>query len=767
MPEGKIPNASFLPVLLKPYNYPLDWHEPRSQFMAASELFEEKHKYLVGSIHPLFDESCLGVDGLSYRVKSLLGIGNKLPKVEDVVKQVRAVVAKVKPVQADTICHSIYRYFNSLVTENDNNLESAIAPAMLSCLEELKLIAFVLNDGKFLRCDQLAFEYKQRCGHYLFAVSPSLVQYTALLRACGVKESFTFYDYVKVVETLKNIHKDEPLPDDDAAIAEEMLKSMVSLANSEDYNTDRVLALDKDKRLRPISALTYNDMSWLDFKTTNEKLNFTHKGITEHEARVLGIRTLRQIQLSTCSSGHGFESQFGQKEELTNRLKGVLREYSHKADVLKELLQNADDACATEIHIVYDPRRHESTKIVGTSFKPMHSSPAICLYNNKPFTDADIEGIQNVGVGGKTSDAATIGRFGMGFNSVYHLTDCPTFVTHNQKLCVFDPHVRYIPGATDRNPGMLYSLQGPDGCLVTFPDMIDGYLGEFDEFDLENGTMFRFPLRTSANISDISDEMYVDSDVKNLFQEFQLVAKESLLFLNSIQKIRISEVDATTNSLKSHFWITAQVSEEAVQCRNTLRNLSKQFQATTDISVSEVTQQNWVYQMTVEDSLNRLETWLISQTFGVDEIGADHEGDFQFKAKGHLPRGGVAGLLQVRQAVKSDNSFERRYRVFTFLPLQVYTGLPVHVNGTFELDQSRRNLVKGEDYGSSGTSGKELIHKWNKLLAKHVIGPAYAKLIHEAGRILLDPSQEKKEFQMKCILYDRLFPTDLTHLRGE
>ena len=197
--------------------------------------------------------------------------------------------------------------------------------------------------------------------------------------------------------------------------------------------------------------------------------------------------------------------------------------------------------------------------------------------------------------------------------------------------------------------------------------------------------------------------------------------------------------------------------------------MSKQFQTTTDIAVSEVTQQNWVYEMTVEDSLNRLETWLISQTFGVDEIDAEPESVCKFKAKGHLPRGGVAALLRVRQAIEGDNPFERRYKAFTFLPLQVYTGLPVHVNCTFELDQSRRNLVKGEDYGSSGTSGKGLIHKWNKLLAEHVIGPAYAKLVHQAGKILLDPAQEnfKKEFQMKRVLYDRLFPTGLTHLTGE
>jgi hypothetical protein len=40
---------------------------------------------------------------------------------------------------------------------------------------------------------------------------------------------------------------------------------------------------------------------------------------------------------------------FGQKEKLVNRIKDILQRYSSTTCIFKELIQNADDAGATEI----------------------------------------------------------------------------------------------------------------------------------------------------------------------------------------------------------------------------------------------------------------------------------------------------------------------------------------------------------------------------------------------------------------------------------
>jgi hypothetical protein len=61
---------------------------------------------------------------------------------------------------------------------------------------------------------------------------------------------------------------------------------------------------------------------------------------------------------STCYEGwYICEMIFGQKEKLVTRLKGLLKDYPKDQSVLNELLQNADDAGATEIHFVYDLRQ--------------------------------------------------------------------------------------------------------------------------------------------------------------------------------------------------------------------------------------------------------------------------------------------------------------------------------------------------------------------------------------------------------------------------
>ena len=39
------------------------------------------------------------------------------------------------------------------------------------------------------------------------------------------------------------------------------------------------------------------------------------------------------------------------------------------------------------------------------------------------------------------------GKFGLGFNAVYHFTDLPSFVSGEYLVC-FDPHAKFLPGAT-------------------------------------------------------------------------------------------------------------------------------------------------------------------------------------------------------------------------------------------------------------------------------------------------------------------------------
>lgn len=48
--------------------------------------------------------------------------------------------------------------------------------------------------------------------------------------------------------------------------------------------------------------------------------------------------------------------------------------------------------------------------------------PALYAYNNAAFTKEDWESIQKAGRSDKRNDPNKVGRFGIGFNSVYHTT---------------------------------------------------------------------------------------------------------------------------------------------------------------------------------------------------------------------------------------------------------------------------------------------------------------------------------------------------------
>ena len=50
------------------------------------------------------------------------------------------------------------------------------------------------------------------------------------------------------------------------------------------------------------------------------------------------------------------------------------------------------------------------------------TGPALLSYNNAPFQKEDWESIQSLQQSGKAKNPHKVGKFGIGFNSVYHIT---------------------------------------------------------------------------------------------------------------------------------------------------------------------------------------------------------------------------------------------------------------------------------------------------------------------------------------------------------
>ena len=57
--------------------------------------------------------------------------------------------------------------------------------------------------------------------------------------------------------------------------------------------------------------------------------------------------------------------------------------------------------------------------------------PALYVYNDAVFSDADWKGIRMLHESIKEDDPMKVGRFGLGFKSVFHMTGWNAVVNHN------------------------------------------------------------------------------------------------------------------------------------------------------------------------------------------------------------------------------------------------------------------------------------------------------------------------------------------------
>ena len=68
-----------------------------------------------------------------------------------------------------------------------------------------------------------------------------------------------------------------------------------------------------------------------------------------------------------------------------------------------------------------DSRHHGKQSLVHQDLEKFQG-PALLAYNDATFTRQDWMGIQNFKQSGKKDDPFKVGKFGIGFNSVYHIT---------------------------------------------------------------------------------------------------------------------------------------------------------------------------------------------------------------------------------------------------------------------------------------------------------------------------------------------------------
>ncbi|XP_063069594.1 sacsin [Engraulis encrasicolus] len=685
---SSLQNTSFIPALL-----PVNMQSKNSVTVALKkpcQVYHSSCQYLVNMTEFTVDHEHLKIHK-DNKVLEKLGVRRE-PPLYMVLKQLdEASKCDVhnQCLLSQIACDS-YDYLNEWLTKGGDPTQIA---------EFAKSVEFVFVENRFVRVCSVAKSKDFEAKPYLCVLPTRLSRFETLWECVGVQQQFTPQQFATVLQEIQSKYGPDPLSDTDLDICLDILRK--GLLKTKDANSQNYLVPDENSMLRPSSDLHYNDSPWIPLSVT-----LCHKLIAREVACHFGVKTTRQHTQDMFSVGgySPYSKEFGQHENLTLRIKNIINAYPSKKDIIKELIQNADDAEATEIHFIWDKRKHGTVKTFDNQWNLLQGA-ALCVYNNKVFTDTDLEGIQRLGEGGKHGQCGKTGKYGLGFNSVYHLTDCPAILTGDEWLCISDPHVKYLGLSTKQSPGRRFKLE--EEFKNAFNDIYETFLPS--DFKLKSGTMFRFPLRTEemAEKSEISNAPVEDIQMRELLNVFAEDSDGLILFLKHIKKIQVHTINPDSRELQCVLTIEKELPEKSMTRRNHFQDQVKKGVVPCQV----------MYSMTIFSSGRNFQgqsQWVVAEQVGSHQANSCKL-DLETEVS-QIPEAAVAACIK-----RKPTESEFTGKLFCTLPLPGRTGLPVHINGNFEVDSSRRDLCKADEVNPKT--------EWNETLLLDIISPLYADLL--------------------------------------
>uniref|UniRef100_G3NSI2 HEPN domain-containing protein n=1 Tax=Gasterosteus aculeatus aculeatus TaxID=481459 RepID=G3NSI2_GASAC len=673
-------------------------------FQKPTDLFTGKCSPLVNMTQHVLDQDNLKIHNAD-PVLQLLGVHDS-PSPVEVLQQLQEACQQFESIDASMlhkIASECYKFLNQWLSDSGDS-------TFIS--QRANSFPFVLVGSTFVNVNCVAENGQFEAKPYLYVLPTAFNDFRRLWESVGVEKCFTTSQFQSVLQEVHFQNGNKPLPKSDLTICLKILKEGIF---EEDASTIDHLIPNQHSVLQRASEIFYNDSPWIP---VDPDVTLCHELLPRVVARYFGIKTTKHhtLENSRDEDFSPFSFPFKQQEELTVRIKNIISAYPKKKDILKELIQNADDAEATEIHFVWDKRHHGDKKTFGKKWNQLQG-PALCVFNNKVFSKDDLHGIQQLGEGGKHNSPGKIGKYGIGFNSVYHLTDCPSILTGDEKLCISDPNQEYIESSSGIPPaGTGYKL------VDTFKNMYMDVYNSFlpDQFPLKEGTMFRLPLRmgTMANSSKISQKGVTDEDLEELCSALAEDPEGLILFLKNICKIKFHEINDNSGQLKTLFEVNKTVPEE---CKGKKEAFVKRQQNALQSDKATIAEQ-LIYRTLISTSKKRQTGWIIAEQFGSFKNVGKTEPTQHVK----LPQVAIAARVSLKMGISSvgelSSSVNFIGQAFCSLPLPGETGLPVHVNANFEVDSARKNFWT-ED-------GQSIKSNWNESLRQNVIAPLYGDLLH-------------------------------------
>ena len=423
------------------------------------------------------------------------------------------------------------------------------------------------------------------------------------------------------------------------------------------------------------------------------------------------------------------------RSPVTKQIQQMIEKYNADS-LLKEFLQNADDAKASRLTVALDLRNHGSLKEQALNIA---SGPALIISNDALFNEQDFKAIDQIMDGGKVNKAQSTGRFGQGFTSSFSISDHPSLISGGMRHGTskwFDAHKSAI---CKELKDEVATWKHDEVSSSTY-ERLEPWLRTFllpGEEDTVGRTVFRLPLRTpeTAKTSEISSQIFTEQRFYKWCDEWRK-SSDNLLFLRNVHTLVLCKVheDGKTQELlkietknieeinsakqKLNKAIPTNMSPQEI-CRSWLLNnidlptvmYEHEFQChyfDRSTSRKESFHSKWAV---VNGLFKGTDSLLLKQALKFLGVGPNF--------RKVLPWAGVA--IPIDQQISKN---DERGQFFTFLPLGIRTKSKAHMQGWFELDDKRTSIVL-----KAGNDDQAPLVKWNLMLAESAIGEAWAELL--------------------------------------
>ncbi|KAL8785543.1 MAG: hypothetical protein Q9213_003291 [Squamulea squamosa] len=419
---------------------------------------------------------------------------------------------------------------------------------------------------------------------------------------------------------------------------------------------------------------------------------------------------------------------FEQNSPITTILRQICESYP-ESSCLRELLQNADDAQASEIEYVLDTNTYDDLPLISPKLQAYHG-PALLIKNNQVFADADFESLASIGDSRKRDDPASTGKYGQGFNSCFHWTDGP-WILSRQWLLILDPHREWSKDCGGPTYNILDFQDSPEmrNHLKTFQR------AEVDTSQAVNATVIRIPLRTEAQAKTskiVSRQATIEEITKALSDLGQEVKEGGTLFLRHVRRVTV-KID------KDVLWeaCTAGVTEEDTKIMQSIPTTFTQLYASKSSEQqadrTDEGYQSLIAQTASETPPSVAETIHKSLHVNITYVEGPTSTVHRFFLQHNMSRFAEDNALNtwarkrklfpwVALAAPLDHVLSRG-RLFSCLRLPIETGQPVHIHGLFSIVPDRGRL------SSSGQTSRDSGSDWNRFMFENCVVAAWADLL--------------------------------------